>query len=105
MQHTLRDFVQGEPKARREYFERLLRLDELTELIRQAVVTDDRAADFPSPCENKYLRAWYELGSMLENGGAIEAHNRAFRDGEGDAHQRISDALYSVRTLRVPNSP
>ena len=102
MQHTLRDFVQGEPKARREYFERLLRLDELTELIRQAVVTDDRAADFPSPCENKYLRAWYELGSMLENGGAIEAHNRAFRDGEGDAHQRVSDALYSVARYEFP---
>ena len=48
MQHTLRDFVQGEPRKRREYFERLLRLDELTGLIRDAVVTDAKATDFPS---------------------------------------------------------
>ena len=67
MQHTLRDFVQGEPKVRREYFERLLRLDELTELIRHAVVTDDRAADFSSPSGDTFLRAWHELGSMLKN--------------------------------------
>ena len=103
MQHTLRDFVQGEPKVRRDYFERLLRLDGLTELIRQSVVTNDRAADFPSPCGNKYLHAWNELGSMLENEGSVEAHNRAFRDGEGDAHQRISDALHSVARNEFPS--
>ena len=102
MQHTLRDFVQGGPKARRAYFERLLRLDELTELIRQAVVTDDRSADFPSPYGNKHLRAWNELASMLENGESSKAHTRAFRDGEGDAHQRISDALYFVARNEFP---
>ena len=102
MQHTLRDFVQGEPKVRREYFERLLRLDELTELIRDAVVTDDRAADFSSPSGDTFLRAWHELGSMLKNDESIKAHRQAFGDGEGDAYQRISDAVYSVARDEFP---
>ena len=102
MQHTLRDFVQGEPKVRREYFERLLRLDELTGLIRDAVVTDDRAADFPSPSGDTFLRAWHELGSMLKNEESIKAHKQAFGNGEGDAYQRISDAVYSVGRNEFP---
>ena len=67
MQHTLRDFVQGEPKFRSEYFESLLRLDELTELIRQAVVTDDRASSFQSPNDDNYLNAWLRLRTLLQN--------------------------------------
>ncbi|MCY4365193.1 MAG: AAA family ATPase [Chloroflexi bacterium] len=102
MQHTLRDFVQGAPRKRREYFERLLRLDGLTDLIRQAVVTDDRAADFPSPKGDTFLRAWRELRSMLGNGESIKAHGQAFSDGSGDAQQRISDALYSVAQNEFP---
>ena len=103
MQHTLRDFVQGEPRKRREYFERLLRLDELTDLIRQAVVTDDRAADFPSPNGDAFLRAWRELRPMLGNEESIKAHGQAFGDGAGDAQQRISDALYSVAHNEFPD--
>ena len=102
MQHTLRDFVQGEPKVRREYFERLLRLDELTELIRDAVVTDDRAADFSSPSGDTFLRAWHKLGSMLKKEESIKARRQAFGNGEGDAYQRISDAVYSVGRNEFP---
>ena len=102
MQHTLRDFVQGQPRERREYFERLLRLDELTELIRQAVVTDDGAAAFPSPSGNTFLRAWHEFGSMLKNEESTKAYRQAFGDGEGDAYQRISDAVYSVARNEFP---
>ena len=67
MQHTLRDFVHGAPERRRNYFERLLRLDEVTELIRLAVISNDRANDFPSPSGGEYLRLWNQLGSILEN--------------------------------------
>ena len=102
MQHTLRDFVQGEPRKRREYFERLLRLDELTDLIRQTVITDDRAADFPSPNGDTFLRAWRELGSMLGNEESIKTHRLAFGDAAGDAHQRISAALYTVAHNEFP---
>ena len=102
MQHTLRDFVQGEPRKRREYFERLLRLDELTGLIRDAVVTDAKAADFPSPSGGTFLRAWNELKSMLKNEESIKAHRLAFGDGEGDAYQRMSDVAYSVARNEFP---
>ncbi len=102
MQHTLRDFVQGEPRKRREYFERLLRLDELTGLIRDAIVTDERAADFPSPSGGTFLRAWNELRSMLKNEESIRAHREAFSDGEGDAYQRMLDAAYSLARNEFP---
>ena len=102
MQHTLRDFVQGEPRKRREYFERLLRLDELTGLIRDAVVTDERAADFPSPSGGVFLRSWNELRSMLKNEESIKAHREAFGDEEADAYQRMSDAAYSVARNEFP---
>ena len=69
IQHTLRHFVQGDPRERREYFERPLRLDELTELIRQAIVTDDRATDFPSPSGDTFLYAWRELRDYVEERG------------------------------------
>ena len=102
MQHTLRDFVQGEPRKRREYFERLLRLDELTGLIRDAVVTDERAADFPSPSGGAFLSSWNELRSMLKNEESIKAHREAFGDEEADAYQRMSDAAYSVARNEFP---
>ena len=102
MQHTLRDFVQGEPKVRREYFERLLRLDELTELIRQAVVTDDRASDFKSPNDDIYLQAWFSLRSMLEYEKAIEAHKQAFRGKEGDSHQSVRTSLFLIARSEFP---
>ena len=38
MQHTLRSFVQSPPSHRRQYFERILSLDELTDLIGRAVI-------------------------------------------------------------------
>ncbi len=102
MQHTLRDFVQGEPKVRSEYFERLLRLDELTELIRQAVVTDERASSFHSPNDDHYLHAWSRLRSMLENEKAIEAHKRAFRSEDDDSHQKVTNALVLIARNEFP---
>ena len=67
MQHTLRDFVLGVPKWRRRYFERLLRLDEMTELISRAEISDRRFVEFPSPSEGKNLNLWEKLETMLLN--------------------------------------
>ena len=102
LQHTLRDFVQGDPKRRREYFERLLRLDELTELIRQAVISDDRAADVPSPSGSKHLRLWQELGPMLEDELSSKAHNRLVQSGKGDIVERVTDALSTIARAEFP---
>ena len=103
MQHTLRDFVQGDPKRRREYFESLLRLDDLTELIRQAVVTDDRATGFPSPNGDAYRRQWDELGSMLEHEVSQKAHGRISHRDEGDPSERISAALSVISRAEFPS--
>lgn len=46
MQHTLRDFVQSNPAARRQYFEQLLKLDDLTTMIEKAVIGDTRLREF-----------------------------------------------------------
>ena len=103
MQHTLRDFVQGDPKRRREYFERLLRLDELTELIRQAVISDGRATDFPSPSGVHYLRLWGQLGSNLKDNLSKKAHSQPLRSDKGDPFKKISDTLSSISRVEFPS--
>jgi hypothetical protein len=44
MQHNLRKFVHDDPTSRRQYFERLLQIDELTALIEKAVIGPTRLA-------------------------------------------------------------
>ena len=56
MQHTLRDFVQNKPSERRNYFERLLKLEELTSLIGRAVIGPTRLKEFPSITGSKALK-------------------------------------------------
>lgn len=83
MQHTLRDFVQSEPRKRREYFERLLRLDELTEIIRRAIVGDAALADYPSPTGEEVLQQWNELNSILGDRRLTNAWRRSESFGDG----------------------
>ena len=99
MQHTLSDFVQGAPERRRNYFERLLRLDEATELIRLAVISDDRANNFPSPSGGEYFRLWNQLGSTLENNQSHKIYSQRLR---GHTLAIISDALSSISRIEFP---
>lgn len=46
MQHNLRQFITDDPAQRRQYFERLLRIDELTALIELAVLGPARLKQF-----------------------------------------------------------
>ena len=103
MQHTLRDFVQGDPKHRREYFERLLRLDELTELIRQAVVTDDKATEFPSPNVSRYLHLWTDLGLILENELSKKTHHQVSQSDNEDASEQVAGTLYTISHAEFPS--
>ena len=103
MQHTLRDFVQGAPQQRRSYFERLLRLDELTELIRLAVISKERADDFSRPSGGKFLSLLIQLSSNLENDLSRKAHSQILK-----AHSEVSienslDALTKVSSLEFPS--
>ena len=65
MQHTIRDFVHAEPNSRRAYFERLLQLDELTELIRLSVVSDERFNRLSEPVGYQIL--FYVDGSWHQS--------------------------------------
>lgn len=65
MQHTLRQFVHDNPSNRRQYFERLLQIDELTSLIERAVVGDARLRDFPPPAGGATLLRWDELVALI----------------------------------------
>ena len=103
MQHTLRDFVQGNPKLRQQYFERLLQLEELTELIRQAVMTDERAALFPSPSGGEFLRLWNQLAPSLRNDLSRKAHSQRLKDAKGDTSVKILDTLSSISRNEFPS--
>lgn len=73
MQHTIRDFVQSEPQRRRQYFERLLTLDELAEIIRRAIVGDAALDDYPPPTGNESLERWNELSNIFGDGQLANA--------------------------------
>lgn len=77
MQHTLRLFVHSSPAERRNYFERLLRLDELTYLIEKAVIGNTRLKDFPSPTGSAHLPRWTRLKDFVKASEAKAAIRRA----------------------------
>ena len=102
MQHTIREFVHADPNKRREYFERLLRLDELTDLIRQAVVSDDRLIEFPSPRHDEFSKIWAELGSCLQNEQSKKAHNQLLGGSKEITDRTVADALLAIAEGELP---
>jgi hypothetical protein len=66
MQHNLRRFVHDEPNARRQYFERLLQIDELTALIEKAVIGPVRLKQITNPDGGTGLAALRALAAELE---------------------------------------
>jgi len=96
MQHTLRHFVESNPKNRRQYFERLLHLDELTSLISKAVIGDARLDEFPSPTNSVALKTWDTLGAMVQAELSQRAYKQTSRSEESDLHTRITRALTTI---------
>ena len=103
MQHTLRDFVQGDPALRQQYFERLLQLNELTELIQHAVMTDGPASSFPNPKGGEHLRLWIQLGSIIQNYSSQKAHSQRMKDGKGETLEKFLAALTSISRIEFPS--
>ena len=66
MQHTLRSFVQSPPSHRRQYFERILSLDELTDLVGRAVIGNAKLPGFKSPQGSYGLLQWETLIGQLK---------------------------------------
>ena len=65
MQHTLREFVLESPDKRPRYFERLLNIDEISDLIAAAQVSHLRQPDFPRPGGGKALSDWQEFTEAI----------------------------------------
>jgi energy-coupling factor transporter ATP-binding protein EcfA2 len=66
MQHTLGMFVHSTPAQRRDYFEQLLRLEELTYLIEKSVVGDARLHEFQSPLGGAAIHLWENLKATVQ---------------------------------------
>ena len=103
MQHTVREFVHADPNKRRAYFERLLKLDELTELIRLSVISDDRVTDFPSPLGTEFSSMWTDLGTNLRNQNSQQTFNGSLPNSEPVTTKGIVDALAGVAKIEFPD--
>ncbi len=102
MQHTLRDFVQSNPRDRRKYFERLLKLEELTALIGKAVIGNARLKDFDSPTGSKALKDLDVLDGTMEVDQSKKTCGQLYQSKEGDLTARVRDTLTKVARLEIP---
>jgi len=94
MQHTLREFINSTPAERRQYFERLLSLDEVTGLIERAVVGDPRLGDFAAPDGGTALAKWARVRELY--------HKESHQKGSAEAGLKLAEAeLPTGRGLRV----
>jgi len=66
MQHNLHRFVHDDPSSRRQYFERLLQIDELTALVEKAVIGRKRAQEISNPTGGSGLTSLRDLAIELE---------------------------------------
>jgi hypothetical protein len=102
MQHTLRDFVQSNPRDRRKYFERLLKLEELTDLIGKAVIGNARLKEFPSLTGSKALKDLDILEGTMEDDQSKKACGQLYQSKDGDLTDRVKQTLTKVAHLEIP---
>jgi len=96
MQHTLRSFVQSPPSQRRRYFERILSLDELTDLIGSAVIGNAKLPDFKSPKGGYGLSQWQTLVGQLKNAEVKTAAQKVTGTAQKSQQKALTDALIRV---------
>ena len=98
MQHTLRSFVHSPPSRRRRYFERILALNDLTDLIGKAVIGKPKLPGFKSPQENRGLMHWEKLIGQLENLEAEKSARKIESVALKNQPKALTDALFHVAT-------
>lgn len=103
MQHTLRQFVYDQPSARRKYFERLLRIDELTELIRVAVVGDTAVDSFKPETGTPALDAIQALLQSVEDDRSCAALEALSDVESGNAQQVFRETLVLIAGRIFPD--
>ena len=101
MQHTLRSFVQSPPSHRRQYFERILSLDELTDLIGRAVIGNAKLPGFKSPQESYGLLQWETLIGQLKIPEAKAIAQKVKSVAQKNQPKALADALISVAVLEL----
>ena len=99
MQHTLRSFVQSLPSQRRQYFERILSLDELTDLIGRAVIGNAKLPEFKSPQGSYGLSQWETLIGQLKVPDAKAIAQKVKSVAQKDQPKALADALVRVAVL------
>ena len=100
MQHTLRHFVESTPEKRRLYFERLLKLDQLTDLITRAVIGNARLSDFPSPTGRGSLERWRRFGDLAEVSTVRNTLRRSSNRTKEDITSAVRQGLTETACLK-----
>ena len=99
MQHTLRSFVHSPPSGRRQYFERILSLDELTDLISRAVIGDPKLPGFKNPQGSQGLTQWEAFIGQLKIPEAKEIAEKVRAVAQNNQPKALADALIRVAAL------
>jgi len=102
MQHTLRQFVHDQPAARRRYFERLLQIDELTELIARAVVGSTTVESFKPRSGSPALEAINSLVSGVEDPEAKAELTALTTADPGGVQEAFRRSLVTVANRTFP---
>lgn len=96
MQHTLRLFVYSAPADRRQYFEQLLQLDRLTQLIEKAVVTKAKLPNFVSPPDAPSTASWIHLKELLKGSVASSAWRTTEKTDPGKIAEILEKQLLRI---------
>ena len=99
MQHTLRSFVQSPPSHRRQYFERILSLNDLTDLIGRAVIGNAKLPGFESPQGSYGLLQWESLIDQLKIPEAKTTAQKVKSVAQKNQPKALADALIRVAGL------
>ena len=99
MQHTLRSFVQSPPSNRRHFFERILSLNDLTDLISRAVIGNAKLPEFTSAQGSHALSQWHTLIGQLKIPEATTTAQKVRLVTETKQTKALADALIHVAGL------
>ena len=99
MQHTLRSFVQSPPSHRRQYFERIFSLNELTDLIGKAVIGSAKLPGFKSPQGSYGLSQWETLIGQLKTPEGKTTAQKVKSVAPKNQPKALADALIQLAVL------
>lgn len=85
MQHSLRLFVSSTPTERRDYFERLLHLDDLTFLIEKSVVGDSTKKGFQYSTGGDAINKWQNFIDSVQ-----DLTSKQMLKGVSDKHEGLN---------------